>query len=658
LTAGGGARLVSKPMPGFPMPSFQYHFVVLARRPQRYDYLDKGLDCIRPRPSMDGETHEAFYRISRMRPKGRPELPSHALYWTSIAYVLWDDFDPGLLELEQQQAMLDWLHWGGQLIVSGPDTLETLQGSFLGPYLPAVSAGTREISREDMAELARWSGKLQVAPRPLRPWTGVKLRKQPKADFVPGTGQLLVERPVGRGRIVASAFRLTGAELVRWPGLDSLFNACLMAQPADWEPRRKVRDVDMRSPRELWNAVANTKVRYFSRDAGVSQDVFGREGTLPPPEDSSPYFKITDGVRELADPRTAWNGPGVAAWNDFSPVAGTARRALIDAAGIKVPARAFVLWVIAGYLLVLVPANWAIFRFLGRVEWAWAAAPLIAIAGTAVVIRQAELNIGFVRSHNEIAVAEIQAGYPRAHVTRYTALYTSLATTYQCELDDPGGQALPFPKVGRQEEFRMPPWASRQQLVCRRGEKTQVSGFAVPSNAIDFIHSEEMVALDGTISLARDDDATLRVFNRTPWTLRAISVVRRTAAGGREVFRVERLGPQASVRLEFHLEPDGADSPKAPPLQGGGPAGDRESSGQPSGELDCRELIDLAVRQDLGPGQVRLAAMLDEGLPVLQIRPAASQVRQAVVVVAHLDDGFGRTPRPDANLREDAKGAP
>ena len=38
--------------------------------------------------------------------------------------------------------MLDWLHWGGQLIISGPESLEALRDSFLADYLPAESERT------------------------------------------------------------------------------------------------------------------------------------------------------------------------------------------------------------------------------------------------------------------------------------------------------------------------------------------------------------------------------------------------------------------------------------------------------------------------------------------------------------------------------------
>ena len=83
---------------------------------------------------MGGPVHP-YYRVVPItvgpQVKSRVELPSYAMLWTGIAYVLWDEADPGKLNLMQQQALLDWLHWGGQLILSGPGTLGVLRNSFL-----------------------------------------------------------------------------------------------------------------------------------------------------------------------------------------------------------------------------------------------------------------------------------------------------------------------------------------------------------------------------------------------------------------------------------------------------------------------------------------------------------------------------------------------
>ena len=123
------------------MPSYEYHFVVLARWPERYTYLSN-MDSIQP-PSKEFtlKQRELQYDVTLASPASRLPLPSQALLWTSIACVLWDDVDAASLDSQQQQALLDWLHWGGQLIVSGPDTLDALGHSFLAPYLPATADG-------------------------------------------------------------------------------------------------------------------------------------------------------------------------------------------------------------------------------------------------------------------------------------------------------------------------------------------------------------------------------------------------------------------------------------------------------------------------------------------------------------------------------------
>jgi len=101
-------------------------------------------------------------------------------------------------------------------------------------------------------------------------------------------------------------------------------------------------------------------------------------------------------------------GPGVAAWNDFSPSPARPRGAEKNASRIQVPRRSFVIMVLVLYLAFLVPFNWAIFARLAAWNGPGPLRPMIAIACTAVVVKLAQLDIGFVRSRTEIAVLEIQ----------------------------------------------------------------------------------------------------------------------------------------------------------------------------------------------------------------------------------------------------------
>ena len=48
----------------------------------------------------------------------------------------------------------------------------------------------------------------------------------------------------------------------------------------------------------------------------------------------------------------------------------------------------------------------------------------------------AQLDIGFARAETEISVLEVQADFPRADLTRYTALYSSLSTSYSVRFDE------------------------------------------------------------------------------------------------------------------------------------------------------------------------------------------------------------------------------
>ncbi len=154
--------------------------------------------------------------------------------------------------------------------------------------------------------------------------------------------------------------------------------------------------------------------------------------------------------------------------------------------------------VLVVYLLVLVPVNWLVFRVLGRVEWAWLAAPVIAVAGAVVVVRLAQLDIGFARSRTEIGVLEIQAGYPSAHLTRYTAVYTSLSAAYDFAFEDDSALAMPFPhRVPYVPGLREP----INNVRFRRDQQITLSGFQVASNSTGLVHSEQMLDLGGSVQL-------------------------------------------------------------------------------------------------------------------------------------------------------------
>jgi hypothetical protein len=691
LVAGsGGPTVLPDSLTLHRMPSYQYFFIVLSQKAGRYGYLDKSLDSIHLHPSsINADKGPKYYEVIALSATRRPSLPTNALCWTSIAYLLWDDFDPALWDVDQQRALIDWLHWGGQIIISGPEALEQLSSSFLRPYLPASVEKSRSFSAADLDELSYWAGQFGRPPKPLKPWPGAQLKKDPHADYLPETGDLVIERKVGRGRMVVSAFRLTGSELTGWdPGFDCFFNACLLRRPArEFFSKRGSEELSFRwlNGKELEkspprDAAKMTAVRYFARDTGVkfasyAPDIVAAEEdaarglhsgqfplSIPTPmpggnpvtaddsgqleDDNAPVPPEEDDNASVPPEKDV--GPGLAAWNDFSPVANAAKSALHDAAGIKVPQPSFIIWVVVGYLCVLVPANWLVFRLLGRVEWAWIAAPLIAIGCTALVVQQAQLNIGFARSRNEIAVVEMQAGYSRVHLTRYMVLYTSLATRYAFRLDDPSGQILPLPRGDSPGKVERKAWETDGELVCRRGDDTQLSGFSVKSNANDFMHSEEMADFGGTVTLHQDSDGKWRVTNGTKYPLDGCQAVRGTPNAVERV-AVDLLAPGATVALKLENFAS-FERGKKIAADGGAP-----QNADPTGALSIAGVVDVALqRLELCPGEICLLAHIADEVPGLTVTPESqgSQVRHATLLVAHLDTGRLPEPERDRNTKQ------
>ncbi|HKD38118.1 MAG TPA: hypothetical protein VKB78_14995, partial [Pirellulales bacterium] len=335
-------------------------------------------------------------------------------------------------------------------------------------------------------------------------------------------------------------------------------------------------------------------------------------------------------------------GAGVCGWNDGSAISKDASESLGAAAGIDIPKAGFVAWMLGAYLVVLVPLNWAIFRTVRRVEWAWVAVPLIAMAGAVVVTKAANLNIGFARSQTEIGLLELQNGYSRGHLTRYTALYTSLSTSYDVKFNDPYAVVQPFELP---ERTRSPTWEP-SAYTLRQEADVKLSGFGVSSNSTSMLHSEQMYDLGGAITYT-DSNGPPMVFNRTRFTFPQAAVVRRTVGGDYQVAWLGAFSPGEVGRpLDFEIaaadkplprwRDDPVAEPTIPPL---------------SLEKMARLVSD---RNGLKPGDARLVASISEPLPGMVVDPVASQAtRSAVLVVANLRFGPRAEPQPDRGVRED-----
>jgi len=693
----GGNQQLDVRMGGSVMKEHEFFFVVLAANPSSYTYVDR-LESISLGVSQQGDEAflsgaSRFYDVSLPKVDRRAPLPSHPLAWTMVAFIVWDDINPAVLTEEQQRAMLDWLHWGGQLIVSGPNSLDKLKGSFLEPYLPAKAAATIEYDQAALNEMSdTWSLKSASEKGQVRtiriskeqPLIGIDLDLHPSANFVPRTGELVAERRVGGGRTVVTAFSLTDLRVVKWKGFDNFFNAALLRRPGRKFSASEYGDLQMYWADDSLANLSNdprlaSTMRYFTRDVGFLPVDSGEElkaieaarpkaPTGPTPIDPNNAFSPLPEERHKiptyyqAHPNIDdWHfagyhaapQSGVAGWNDFSAAADASRQSLLSAAGVKIPRADFVLKVLAAYLAVLVPLNWFVFWVMGRVEWAWFAAPVIAIVGALGVIRMAQLDIGFVRSRTEIAVLELQGNHSRGHLTRYMALYTSLATRYRLTFDDANALALPF---SDDPSYERPFTRTPTDAVLRRDETMSLENVQVPSNSTVLVHSEQMLPIGGGISFGGDETKGWQVFNRTPLAMRDVGVLRKTDSGQVQVAYVEELKSQAAAPLQFR-EVDDPDSPQPAEWKKSFVMSDEVSrTADDRGRVRLFRLARLAAeRLRLTPGDTRLVAWTDENLPGLEVYPVAPQTSSHTLVVAHLTRGRLPTPGTDLNVAEDYK---
>ncbi|WP_422931061.1 hypothetical protein [Singulisphaera sp. PoT] len=604
-----------------------------------------------------------YYRL--VLPLDLEHLPvsSHPLTWSTMSHVIWDGMAPEKLQPQQQQALLDWLQWGGQLTLVGgaQPSFAALKDSFLGPYLPAdLSGENATLAEKDLVPLSNtyppvvtsaeredvnpipnpedrtktFLGFVYKAPEPIRPGSNrplfcAGLKPRAGASVIPlgeGSPHLLgVEQRVGRGRILMLSVNLTDPALSAWTGLDTLVRRVVLRRPEDnpggmggWSggEYRPPGFLPLAGPDLSW-------FRYASRDLGASLPRLNAE-YQPLSPNSGPTATLPPSPGEPSSNPIITQNSAVSEWVDSSALPRLSRDILEEASGITVPSSKFVLKVILAYVLALVPLNYLVCRYLlRRREWAWVVVPTLALGFAIGVERAAAYDVGYDAACDEINVLEMQGGYPRAHLSRFASLYTTGRVQFDISYpNDPSALALPQDngRSLRGEDVATSRWHSQPVPT--------LEGLQVQPRSLSLFRAEQMVNLPGSITLDTSQSPP-KIVNGTDLELRDAVLIDVGHPDKRKETYLGTIGPGAQVEA------------KAVP----GPEKDPFEKLQPNPKSVIEALREYYEDRPENTGELRLVAWCTTTWGGQKIEPAVDRQRGVSVVLVHLKNG--PPPAPD-----------
>jgi hypothetical protein len=652
---------------------YQYYFVTLSRDPSRYLFW-RGLDCI-VWPSLTRFLDErvAPHRVIDLNEDQiSSQFPDKLYAMTSISHIAVNDTSVSLMSPEQQEALRDWLFFGGTIILNGPDCVTGLDASFLKEFTPIITSGTEVLAQADIELLNRdWTikqaGEFKKTPLSLdRPIPKLIGKLAPGAEWVPYTSGgvkqslegLLAERLVGQGRVVMSTFPMSDYGLLRWPSYSSLVHNAVLRKP-----NRKIiggKEADTTYAGAFadseFNPVHSTRLRLWARDldnstSAVKQDERKRKDRVPHNEMADGRIRTNDPVVETPK-RTS-----LGSWNPEALVLRNAKNSLQESSGITVPKINTILKLLIGYLVILVPLNWLFFRLIGRVELAWVAAPLIALVGAFAVARGVQLDVGFSRSETSVGFLEVHSGHPRAVHSRYTALYTSLTTNYSTLFPKESGVVLPMPASIGETSRRPRGNLSTLEYWYADDKGSGLRNLSVLSNTTGLLHSEEVTEIrDGISGKVLLEIGKGEVENKSNVIIRDLGIIARRSADQLCVGWLGDIGPNETKAATLENRSDNAgcwltEWDAKPQLAKPSLMRSDESLWTKSALGDelylGTMLFELVRSYPFQVGESIAIGWTDSPIGSFEIAPSAKQKKQSSVLLVHLTPGQLSVAKPD-----------
>ena len=649
---GIGTPVLEETFPNKYMEGYQYNFAVLSREPSRHMFW-RGLDCIVWPRSDDLQqlriTPHRIVDISESEVAGH--FPNQLATMTSISHIVINDLSPSLMSEQQQIAFKDWLRFGGTLIINGPEAISAVESTFLKDMAPLQGTTDSVLAAERIDEFDRdWSirtaGGEKIAFKPNKSVPCLSGELVDGASWVPLLEGLVAERLVGQGRVVMTTFPMSDAAFLNWPSYSSMIHNGVLRKPH----RHPTLGADATTQfadgyigTEL-NPFHTTRLRMWARDF---------DSSMMRSESDVKSSLATDVEAKFPAGKTTSLG----AWNPASRVIENALLCLRESSGITVPQISTIVRLLAWYLVVLVPANWLVFRLIGKVELAWVAAPIIALVGAAIVARSVQLDVGFSRSQTSYGFLECHNDYPRGLLSSYNSLYTSLSTNYQAVFKTGDGLVVPMPRgsnrKGSDDNAYVESW-----LADERG--TGLQRFPVLSNSTGVLQSEEMVDFGGPVAWNLDETrGGFEGISKLGFSVRDIGILGITKDGilmtgwagtpvdGEKV--QGRLEPLAEGAIRWRSEWDQnplTAMPKTLRMDDGLMWSDPLDQDVYLGPL----LQEFAQRYPLQRGEWIALGWTDHDLSELEISPTTVQKKSKTLVLMHIRAGSLGDVRPDTRI--------
>lgn len=146
--AGEPVQYLSPPRPVVPAPPDALLVLDMSAAPvgqlSRVKELERVQECI----------------VLRCSPR---DMPGHAAGLEMLDILVWDSPEPSSLDMQQVEAVIEWVHRGGRLVVGASRRWDSLVQSKLGPLLPGRLNGTATITDLDaLGELMRGADRFEV----------------------------------------------------------------------------------------------------------------------------------------------------------------------------------------------------------------------------------------------------------------------------------------------------------------------------------------------------------------------------------------------------------------------------------------------------------------------------------------------------------------